>query len=90
MPSIVRTFTTRIDSHPALDARATLEFRIERKLLAALGGGRKFTGDFVVSFYQQFGISAKTLEGVDLHAARRDHLQHHGPAKKMARRSGPS
>lgn len=64
MPSIVRTFTTRIDSHPALTARAELECRVERKLYAALRGGRKFTGDLAVSFYQQFGISALTLSGI--------------------------
>jgi hypothetical protein len=45
MPAIVRTFTTRIDSHPALTARAKLESRIERKLYAALRSGREFTGD---------------------------------------------
>jgi hypothetical protein len=64
MPAIVRTFTTRIDSHPALTARAELESRVERKLYAALRSGRKFTGDLAISFYQQFGISAKTLDGI--------------------------
>jgi hypothetical protein len=64
MPAIVRTFTTRIESHPSLAARADLESRIERKLYAALRSGRKFTGDLAVSFYQQFGISAKTLDGI--------------------------
>jgi IS605 OrfB family transposase len=64
MPAIVRTFTTRIDSHPALTARAELESRVERKLCAALRSGREFTGDLAVSFYQQFGISAKTLDGI--------------------------
>ncbi|SPP92985.1 protein of unknown function [Bradyrhizobium vignae] len=44
MPSIVRTFTARIDSHPALAARAELESGIERKLCAALRSGRKFSG----------------------------------------------
>jgi hypothetical protein len=64
MPAIVRTFTTRIDSHPALTASAELESRVERKLYAALRSGRKFTGDLAISFYQQFGISAKTLDGI--------------------------
>ena len=64
MPSIVRTFTTRIGNHPALSARAALESRVERELYAALRTGRKFTGDLAVSFYQQFGISAKTLDGI--------------------------
>lgn len=64
MPAIVRTFTTRIDSHPALTARAELESRVERKLHAALQAGREFKGDLAISFYQQFGISAKTLDGI--------------------------
>ena len=64
MPAIVRTFTTRIDSHSALTARAKLESRVERKLYAALKSGRKFTGDLAISFYQQFDISAKTLDGI--------------------------
>ena len=64
MPSIVRTFTTRIDSNPALTARAELESRVERKLYASLRGGREFTGDLAICFYQQFGISAKTLDGI--------------------------
>ena len=64
MSAIVRTFTTRIDSHPALIARAELESRVERRLHAALRSERKFTGDLAVSFYQQFGISAKTLDGI--------------------------
>jgi hypothetical protein len=64
MPFIVRTFTTRIESHPALTARAELESRVERKLHAALRSGRKFTGDLARTFYQPFGISAKTLDGI--------------------------
>ncbi|SPP93010.1 hypothetical protein [Bradyrhizobium vignae] len=64
MPSIVRTFTSRINTHPVLAARAELESRIERRLYVALRSGRKFTGDLAVSFYQQFGISAKTLDGI--------------------------
>jgi IS605 OrfB family transposase len=64
LPDLVRTFTTRVDSHPALNARAELESRIERKLYAALRTGRKFTGDLATNFYQQFGISAKTLDGI--------------------------
>jgi IS605 OrfB family transposase len=64
MPAIVRTFTTRIESHPALTARAELESRIERKLYAALRSGREFKGNLAISFYQQFGISAKTLDGI--------------------------
>lgn len=64
MPAIVRTFTTRIDSHPVLTARAELESRVERKLYAALRSGRKFTGDLAISFYQQFGIPAKSLDGI--------------------------
>lgn len=61
MLSIVRTFTTRSENHPALSARAALESRVERKLYAALRTGRKFTGDLGTNFYQQFGISAMTL-----------------------------
>ena len=38
---------------------------MERKLYAALRSGREFKGDLAVSFYQQFGISAKTLDGID-------------------------
>jgi hypothetical protein len=64
MPAIVRTFTTRINSHPVLTARAELESRVERKLHAALQSGRKFTDDLGKSFYQQFGISAKTLDRI--------------------------
>jgi hypothetical protein len=64
MPTIVRTFTTRIDSHPVLTARAELESRIQRKLYAALRRGREFTGDLGKTFYQKFGISAKTLDGI--------------------------
>lgn len=64
MPAIVRTFTTRIENHPALTARAELESRIERKLYAALRSGREFKGDLAIPFYQQFGISAKTLDGI--------------------------
>jgi hypothetical protein len=51
MPALVRTFTTRIESHPALTARAELESRIERKLYAALRSGREFKGDIAISFY---------------------------------------
>ncbi len=47
-----------------MSARAALESRVERRLHAALRSGRKFTGDLAVSFYQQFGISAKTLDGI--------------------------
>lgn len=64
LSDLVRTFTTRIDSHPALNATAELESRVERKLYAALRTGRKFTGDLATNFYQQFGISAKTLDGI--------------------------
>ncbi|RTM14599.1 MAG: hypothetical protein EKK33_05460 [Bradyrhizobiaceae bacterium] len=64
MPAIVRTFTTRIESHPALAARAELESRVERKLYAALRSKREFRGDLATSFYQQFGISAKALDGI--------------------------
>lgn len=47
-----------------LSARAALESRIERKLYAALRTGRKFTGDLGTNFYQQFRISAATLNGI--------------------------
>lgn len=52
MFSIVRSFTARIESHPALAARAELELRVERKLYAAFRSGRKFTSNLAVSFYQ--------------------------------------
>jgi hypothetical protein len=35
---------------------------VERRLYAALRTGRSFTGDLAKTFYQQFGILAKTLD----------------------------
>lgn len=64
MSTLFRTFHTRIDDHPALGEMAALHGRVERRLHAALKSGRRFTGDLAVSFYQQFGISAKTLDGI--------------------------
>lgn len=64
MTVLVRSFSDRIDDHPALGAMAALHGHVERKLYAAIKGGRRFTGDLAVSFYRQFGISAKTLDGI--------------------------
>jgi hypothetical protein len=50
--------------HSCPEGRAELESPLKRRLCAALQSGRKFKGDFAISFYQQFGMPAKTLDGM--------------------------
>jgi IS605 OrfB family transposase len=57
------TLQTRVSGHDeVLDALSDLMNRIERGLHAKLISCRKWTGDLAVSYYQQFGISAKLME----------------------------
>jgi IS605 OrfB family transposase len=59
------TLQTRIQGYDeVLDALAGLMNLVERGLHRELCAGRAWTGDLAVSFYKQFGISAKLLESV--------------------------
>jgi IS605 OrfB family transposase len=59
------TLQTRIQGHAdALDALSDLMNRAERGLHRELCSGRTWTGDLAVSFYKQFGMSAKLMESV--------------------------
>lgn len=59
-----RTIQDRLPDHPALDALARLNAKVERALYVELQKGRAFTGDLTKTFYQQHGISAKNLDHI--------------------------
>lgn len=66
---LIRSFETRLDLRSAdraplgqgLEAYAALMSRVERRLLAQIKAGRKWTGDLQTSFYQPLGISSTHL-----------------------------
>lgn len=59
-----RTIQDRVPDHPALDALARLNAKVERALYVELRKGRAFTGDLAKTFYQGHGVSAKNLDHI--------------------------